>query len=78
MIGQLAKNEKYKKEIEGDKILAFAEDSIFEVKKLIGLRTILVECEDQPKLIDFYSRNGFVKLQKSNLTGLIQMTKIIK
>ena len=77
LIGQLAKNDNYAKEITGKEILEFAEETIIVLHKLAGLRTILIECKNKNKLIKFYEDNNFEVLQTSTIDGLIQMTKVI-
>lgn len=78
LIGQLAKNDNYKSDIEGARILMLAEESIYKLHMLAGLKTMLIECEDSLKLKKFYTDNGFVELQVNENTQLIQMIKIIK
>ena len=77
LIGQLAKNDNYADEITGSEIMEFAEESILLLHKLAGLRTILVECKHEEKLIKFYENHGFEFLQESTVDGLIQMTKTV-
>ena len=69
-------------------MLKFACDKIAMVQQQIGGKVVYIECEDKPKLISFYTTNGFVsfgkrvldKDEKNDLCGdyLIQMLKIIK
>lgn len=77
LIGQLAKNDNYADEITGREIIEFAEETILMLYKLAGLRTILIECKNEAKLINFYREHNFEVLQTSTIDGLIQMTKII-
>ncbi|MGL6184702.1 MAG: GNAT family acetyltransferase [Clostridium chrysemydis] len=77
LIGQLAKNDKYANQITGKEIIEFAQESILYLYKLAGLRTILIECKHEKKLIEFYKNHGFEFLQESTVDGLVQMTKII-
>lgn len=77
LIGQLAKNDNYSSEITGKEILEFAEETIIVLHKLAGLRTILIECKNEDKLIKFYENNKFEVLQTSTVDSLIQMTKVI-
>jgi hypothetical protein len=88
LIGQLGKNDNYRKLITGDDLLAFACDMVKKVQISLGGRYVYLECEDKPKLIDFYSDNGFVNFgrrelesdEKDDLCGkyLIQMLKYLK
>lgn len=90
LIGQLAKNYShgYNKLITGDELLKLALDKVSNIQKEIGGKIVYLECEDNEKLINFYSDNGFVSFGKRNLdadevdslqgTYLIQMLKYIK
>ena len=84
LIGQLGKNfhNNYNKYITGDIILHLACKQVCEVQKMIGGRFVFLECEDIPKLKDFYESNGFMcynkrKLEKyeskNNVRYLLQM-----
>lgn len=69
LIGQLGKNYKngYDKLITGDVLLRLACDKIKEAQEILGGRFIFLECEDKPKLKEFYESNGFVCFGKRNL-----------
>ena len=69
LIGQLGKNyhNNYDKYISGDKLLRLACLQVKEVQKLIGGRFVFLECEDIPKLKDFYESNGFKCYNKRKL-----------
>lgn len=45
---------------------------ILKCYKLIGGRNLLVECEDNEKLKDFYTENKFEFLKKDEETKLLQ------
>lgn len=55
---------------------------------IVGGKMVYLECEDKPRLIEFYSRNGFVNFGKRYLDKdetdtqsgeyLIQMLKYMK
>lgn len=58
LIGQLARDEKYTQdELSGAVLLDTALDMIAEAQKIVGGRTVLVEC--QKELIPFYIKHGF-------------------
>lgn len=61
LIAQLGKNYSngYNELITGDELLNEACHKISRLQFDIGGRFTYLECEDKPKLIDFYSRNGF-------------------
>lgn len=71
LIGQLAKNDTYKDCIEGAFLVDYALAVIRQVHEEIGGRVVLVECEDKPKLISFYTGLRFKKVAKDE-DGLVQ------
>lgn len=71
LIGQLGKNfaNDYNKLITGDELLAMACEKIRGLQLLIGGKMAYLECEDTPRLIEFYSSNGFERFANRNLDG---------
>lgn len=69
LIGQLSKNFDSGNEylISGSDLLQMALNRIREIQAEIGGRLVFLECEDDPKLLDFYTKNGFVKCGKRSL-----------
>ncbi len=61
LIGQLGKNyaHQYNELIGGDELLQIACDTVRESQALVGGRMVYLECEDTPKLVQFYEENGF-------------------
>ena len=60
LIGQLARNSNVPKEsISGAELLKFAYRVVGGAVRLVGGRNILVECRNIPKLVQFYTDNGF-------------------
>ena len=90
LIAQLGKNftNGYDKLITGDELLLLACQQVAQVQEIIGGKIVYLECEDNPKLIDFYSSNGFVNFGKRQLDQdekeffekdyLIQMLRYLK
>lgn len=90
LIAQLGKNyiNGYNELITGDELLGEACDKIRRMQIDVGGKFAYLECEDKPKLIDFYSRNGFCEFdhrlldrdEVDKLDGkyLVQMLKYIK
>ncbi len=90
LIGQLGKNytNGYNKLISGDDLLGFACDKIQEFQVNLGGKMAYLECENNEKLIDFYTRNGFCSFGNRNLDRdeighdsiryLVQMIKYFK
>lgn len=69
LIGQIGKNykNKYNELISGDILLKLACDKIKTAQAILGGRFVFLECEDKPKLKEFYESNGFVCFGKRNL-----------
>lgn len=69
LIAQLGKNftNDYNKLITGDELLELALNRVREIQRICGGKTVYLECEDKPKLLDFYESNGFVTFNKRML-----------
>ena len=69
LLGQLGKN--YSKDIEklisGKELLSFAYNLLLKVKKIINAKYVWLECQNEPKLINFYNDFGFKILE--NITS---------
>ena len=90
LIAQLGKNysNDYNELITGDELLDEACKKIARFQFDVGGRFAYLECEDKPKLTDFYSRNGFCEFdirmldrdETDKLDGeyLVQMLKYIR
>ena len=65
LIAHLGKNYKDCRNelITGKQLLEIAFEKIVDIQHELGGRFVLVECEDKSHLIDFYTANGFRKLQ---------------
>ena len=61
LLAQLGKNLNIDtgKRIKGDELLKCSLDVLKKVQHLIGGGIVFLECEDKPKLIDFYQQNNF-------------------
>jgi predicted GNAT family N-acyltransferase len=79
LIGQLAKNDNYKDQVTGAELLNYAIPLIKNCMKIIGGRVVLVECKNQEKLVDFYKKQDFTKLQETEDTkNMIQLVQTLK
>jgi hypothetical protein len=90
LIGQLARNfnDECINLISGDELLKIACDKVREMQKFFSGNFVYLECEDKPKLIEFYSSNGFVEFgkrqldrdEKDDLSGdyLVQMLRDLR
>ena len=79
LIGQIAKNEKYEKNITGNELMQFCLSTLFEGQTKLGGRIILLECKDVPYLLQFYNKFGFQKLERDYKTNdLLQLIKVLQ
>lgn len=90
LIAQLGKN--YRDGIDtlitGDELLSFAVEKVATIQQAVGGKVVYLECEDQPRLLEFYRRNGFTPFGKRTLDReereripgheLIQLLRIIR
>lgn len=88
LIAQLGKNftNDYNTLISGDELLAIAIEDVKLIHQIAGGKIVYLECEDKPRLVEFYSNNGFVVFgnrpldrDETNLNGeyLVQMLRYI-
>lgn len=88
LIAQLGKNyaSGFNKLISGDELLKLACEKVSKIQLELGGRLAYLECEDKPKLLEFYQSNGFVAFDRRSLdrdeTGLsgsylVQLLKYI-
>ena len=69
LIGQLGKNfrDGLNQLISGEELLKIACDKVKEAQRITSGKYVYLECEDKPKLIQFYEDNGFSSFGKRNL-----------
>ena len=78
LIGQLARSSKFTKSIiSGADIIDMAMSVIKTSYDLVGGRWVLIECRNNPKLIEFYTENGFTGIL-NNPDGDIPMVQMIR
>lgn len=78
LIAQLGKN--YSKNalelyVSGTQILNSAIKKIKSVQNIIGGKTLYIECEDNTKLKEFYSENGFIEFGKKKKNNADENTE---
>jgi hypothetical protein len=89
LLAQLGKNytNGYNSLISGDELMELAFKKINHIQYNLGGRFVYLECEDKPKLIQFYSAHGFVEFDRrlldpdeTGLSGnyLVQMLKMFR
>lgn len=69
LIAQLGKNFQngYNSLITGDELLKLACDTVQKIQSLTGGKIAYLECENKPKLLAFYQRNGFIPFDERPL-----------
>jgi hypothetical protein len=81
LIAQLGKNyaDKTSCSISGDELLQIACDKVASIQEELGGKLVYLECEDRPKLIEFYTRNGFRIMASGTPSGkgLVQMLRFL-
>ncbi|MEI6287199.1 MAG: hypothetical protein WCP79_11905 [Bacillota bacterium] len=72
LIGQLSKNyfNDFDKLIAGKTLLNSALDTIRACHKAVGCKIVFLECQDTPKLHNFYKEHGFVRFGNKSSKGL--------
>ena len=80
LIAQLGKNYRnnYNLLITGDELLRMACEKIQEIQLAVGGKVAYLECDDHPKLIQFYHDNGFREFDKrvtESKNCLVQMIR---
>ena len=79
LIGQLARNSIINNsQLKGRELINFAKSIILAAVNAVGGRYMLIECKDEPKLIDFYHSNGFQEISRQEVDGHIMVQMICK
>lgn len=80
LIGQLAKNEKYKAAMTGDELMTYCLSTILDGQELLSGRIIMLECKPIAALISLYERFGFglIEEEEPASNGLVQMIRILQ
>ncbi|OIJ14281.1 hypothetical protein BKP37_08890 [Anaerobacillus alkalilacustris] len=79
LIGQFGKNELFLGSLTGNEMMQYCLYTLMEGQARLGGRIVMLECQDIPYLIDFYSQFGFFKIEKDYEEGeLLQMIKILQ
>lgn len=76
LIGQLGKNDNCSNLISGHELLVHALNTIYECFKLVGVKSIFVECQNNKKLVKFYTDNKFKSIGVNKNNGLLQFARI--
>ncbi len=77
LIGQLSKNDLYKEYIKGKEIIDYAINIFEKTFEYLGGRFVLVECNENEKLLKFYNENQFQYLQKDENDNLVQLIRLL-
>jgi len=63
--------------ISGSDLLSMALQRVLDVEYVIGGKTVYIECNNQPKLFDFYSSSGFLAFDKRNRQGSVNKNDVL-
>jgi hypothetical protein len=79
LIGQLGRDDSVSSaELPGSEILEVAISFVKKAQKYVGGRIIMIDCENNEKVIQFYRDNEFIIIQKHDKKdNLMQMIKVI-
>ena len=75
LIGQLGKNDRYSREIEGCELIDYAMNIIRIGHGAVGGRFVRIDVKRNDKLIRFYEENGFRLVQEDDELDLIQFAR---
>ena len=75
LIGQLGKDINLGININGSELLELCFKAIKQVQNVAGGRYVMLECQDIPKLVEFYEGNGFKFLQKDEKDKYLQLVR---
>jgi GNAT superfamily N-acetyltransferase len=64
LIGQFAKSDKFENLKLGEVLMKYALEKLKEVNEIIGSRFILLDSINNEKVIKFYEKFGFIKIEK--------------
>jgi len=78
LIGQLGRNDNAPVQIAGSALLDAALDQVSGVRDAIGGRFVIVECEQNPKLISFYENNSFIRIPNDPNDSMAQLFHLLR
>ncbi|HOO34193.1 MAG TPA: hypothetical protein PLB99_13755 [Thermotogota bacterium] len=78
LIGQFAKNDLFGDEISGELLMQYCLNTVLDAQQNAAGRVIMLECKDEPKLISFYNRFDFDRVERDySENELIQMIRVL-
>jgi hypothetical protein len=75
LIGQFGKDRNHGKAVSGDALLEKCLETVYNAQKIVGGRYVLLECQDEKFIVDFYTRNRFEILQRDEKDKYLQMVR---
>jgi len=75
LIGQFGKDTQNGLKYPGDEIFKICMDEVYEIHARAGGRHVLIECNDNEKVVAFYMANGFTYLQTDAEDKYLQMVR---
>ena len=77
LIGQLGKNynvdDSIKNIVTGKYLLSIAYEMLASIVKVVKVKYVWLECENNPKLIDFYTNFGFTLIENYEGTNELKV-----
>ena len=77
LIGQLGENynvdDSIKNIVTGKYLLSIAYDMLASIVKVVKVKYVWLECENNPKLIDFYTNFGFTLIENYEGTNELKV-----
>ena len=79
LIGQIGKNDAYKKQITGDEIMSYCMSHILDGQSFLSGRIVILECRNVEYLKNFYMGYGFCMLEEEyGKDDLLQFYRILE
>lgn len=87
LIAQFGKSDIYSGLMRGSDLMDLAVSSVREIQTLVGGRFLFLECQDSPKLLAFYQKQGFATfgvrrsnadLEVSTDSTLVQLYRFVR
>ena len=75
LIGQFGKDYKTAKDVSGESLFKLCIEAVYQAQKIVAGRFVMLECQDNEKVVSFYKRNGFDFLQSDERDNYLQMVR---
>lgn len=75
LIGQFGKDAVLAKKVDGGSLLDLCMGTVYKAQEIVGGRFVLLECQNNEKVVSFYERQGFKSLQYDESDKYLQMVR---